>query len=109
MNKFIAVRRSALNKPGSHLLQAELCVLASDVAHTEWTYSADSKPSEPNELIIYETTTYLVSDGHTVGTCCWQRGAAFGESWAEWSIYGDIEPDKIIAWMALPLPALPRT
>lgn len=73
---------------------------------SEWIPVENRLPMGAMEGVRFESFTYLVTDGCTVGTNDFCRGHGCGEPWASWSKYGDISPERITHWM--PLPGLPK-
>lgn len=64
----------------------------------------DILPMQPDESVVYESNTYLATDGHIVETAQFARGNGAGKPWAAWSEYGGIRASTITHWMPLPQP-----
>ena len=69
----------------------------------EWI-PVSQPPAQPDAGIVYDSTSYLVTDGVRVGLCDFNRGNGAGKPWAEWGQYGCLGPGEITAWMPLPKP-----
>lgn len=61
-------------------------------------------PMQPCVHVTYEENDYLVTDGIVVTTSAFARGNGCGTPWAEWSLYGGMNPSSITHWMPLPPP-----
>ncbi|MDR0212864.1 MAG: hypothetical protein LBJ15_02530 [Comamonas sp.] len=66
--------------------------------------SIEVLPMEPDANVVFESETYLVTDGCAVATCDFCRGNGAGKPWAGWSMYGGIGAGLITHWMQMPAP-----
>lgn len=64
----------------------------------------DILPMKPDPDVVYESHTYLATDGHIVSTAEFSRGNGVGHPWAAWSEYSGIRASMITHWMPLPSP-----
>jgi hypothetical protein len=70
----------------------------------EWIKCSERLPAKPDASIVFESVDYLVSDGERVRAVRFDRGHGGGKPWASWNTYGDIRPDHITHWQAMPEP-----
>jgi len=70
----------------------------------KWISVEDRLPELLKENIVFESVSFIVTDGYYVGTCEYQWGNGCGRPWSKWSPYGDFPRHTITHWMPLPEP-----
>jgi len=67
----------------------------------KWISVKDRLPEPPRENIVFESVSFIVTDGKHVGVCDYQWGNGCGYPWSTWSSYGDFPRETITHWMKL--------